>query len=119
MKKEVLLIIILSLFFCVLGFAGETPKVLHTKTIVLSGKISDSKSNEYLAGVKIACTNCQKVVYSDLDGRFFIYMDANTNTSLSENLTVEFSQIGYSSKTFKLHDLQANSGNLYIELQTE
>lgn len=119
MKKEVLLIIILSLFVCVLGFAGENPKVSHTKTIILSGKISDSKSNEYLAGVKIACTNCQKVVYSDLEGRFFIYLDANTNTSLSENLTVEFSQIGYSSKTFHLQDLQTNSSNLYIELQSE
>lgn len=115
MKKEVLLIIILSLFVCVLGFAGENPKVSHTKTIILSGKISDSKNNEYLAGVKIACTNCQKVVYSDLDGRFFIYLEVN----VQENPIVEFSQIGYSSKTLNLQDLQANSGNLYIELHSE
>lgn len=115
MKKEVLLIIILSFFVCVLGFAGEKPKVAHTKTIILSGKISDTKSNEYLAGVKIECTNCQKVVYSDLDGRFFIYLEVN----VQENTIVEFSQIGYSSKTFNLQDLQTNSGNLYIELQSE
>lgn len=115
MKKEVLLIIILSFFVCVLGFAGEQPKVANTKTLILSGKISDTKSSEYLAGVKIECTNCQKVVYSDLDGRFFIYLEVNAQ----ENPTVEFSQIGYYSKTFNLKALQANSSNLHIDLQSE
>lgn len=115
MKKEVLLIIILSFFVCLLGFAGEKPKTSNTKTVILSGKISDSKSNEYLAGVKIACANCQKVVYSDLDGSFFIYLQID----MQENLTIEFAQIGYSSKIFTLKDLQANSSNLSIELQSE
>jgi uncharacterized membrane protein len=115
MKKEILLIIILCLFVCVLGFAGEKPKASRTKTIILSGKIIDTKSNEYLAGVKIECANCQKVVYSDLDGNFFIHLESDTQ----ENLKVEFSQIGYSSKTFNLLDLQASSSNLHIDLESE
>jgi hypothetical protein len=115
MKKEVVLIIILSLFVCVLGFAGELPKLSKTKTIILSGKIIDAKNNEYLAGVKIACTNCQKVIYSDLDGHFFIYLEANAQ----EKLAIEFSQVGYSSKTYNLHDLSMNSTDLHIDLQSE
>lgn len=114
MKKEVLLII-LSLFICVLGFAGEMPKPVKTKTIILSGKIVDTNNNEYLAGVKIVCVNCQKTVYSDLDGHFFIYL----NIISDENLTLEFSQIGYSSKTINLQDLQRNSGDLNIDLVSE
>lgn len=115
MKKEIILILILSFFICVLGFAGEMPKPVKSKTMILSGKIIDLKNNEFLAGVKIACANCQKVVYSDLDGRFFIYLEVDTQ----ENLIVEFSQIGYSSKTFNLKDLQASSSNLNIDLQAE
>lgn len=91
------------------------PKAPKTKSMILSGKITDTKSNEYLAGVKIACANCQKTVYSDLDGNFFIYLEVSTD----ENLTLEFSQVGYSSKTFNLKDLQANSGSLFIDLVSE
>jgi hypothetical protein len=115
MKKEVILIIILSFFVCALGFANELPKVNKSKTIILSGKIIDTNNNEYLAGVKIACANCQKTVYSDLDGRFFIYLEVATD----EKLIVEFSQIGYSSKTLNFQDLQSISGDLNIDLVAE
>ena len=114
-KKKALLITIISLFVCVIGFAGEKPKAINTKSIILSGKIIDSNSNEYLTGVKIDCVNCKKIVYSDLDGNFFIYLEVSS----SENLTLEVSQIGYSTKTLNLQDLQANSGNLQIDLVSE
>ena len=115
MKKEIILIIIFSFFVCVLGFASETPKLTTSKTMILSGKIIDTNNNEYLAGVKIACASCQKTVYSDLDGRFFIYLEVTSD----ENLTLEFSQVGYSSKTLNLKDFQANSGDLNIDLVSE
>ncbi|MES2762582.1 MAG: carboxypeptidase-like regulatory domain-containing protein [Bacteroidota bacterium] len=115
MKKEIILIVILTVFVCVLGFAGEMPKPIKTRSVILSGKVIDPKNNEYLAGVKINCANCQKTVYSDLDGKFFIYLEVST----TENLTLEFSQVGYSSKTFNLQDLQTNSGNLSIDLISE
>ena len=82
---------------------------------MLSGKIIDQKNNEYLAGVKIACANCKKTVYSDLDGNFFIFLEVEAQ----ENLNIEFSQIGYSSKSFNLKDLQSNSNGLYIDLESE
>lgn len=82
---------------------------------MLSGKVIDLKNNEYLAGVKIACANCKKTVYSDLDGNFFIYLEFNAD----ENLTLEFSQVGYSSKILNLQALQANSSNLSIDLASE
>ena len=115
MKKEIIIIFILTVFVCVLGFAGEIPKPIKTKTMTLSGKIVDNKNNEYLAGVKIACANCQKTVYSDLDGNFFIYLEINTD----ENLTLEFSQVGYSSKTLNLQDLQANSSSIFVDLVSQ
>jgi hypothetical protein len=115
MKKEIILIVILSVFVCVLGFAGEMPKVTKAKTMILSGKIIDTKNNEYLAGVRIACINCQKTVFSDLEGNFFIYLEVNTD----ENLTLEFSQVGYSSKIINLQEFQANSGSLAVDLISE
>ena len=115
MKKEIILIFILSFFICSFGFANEIPKASKSKTIILSGKIIDTNNNEYLAGVKIACASCQKTVYSDLDGRFFIYLEVTSD----ENLTLEFSQVGYSSKTLNLKDFQVNSGDLNIDLVSE
>ena len=115
MKKEIILIIILSVFVCILGFAGEIPKVSKTKTMILSGKIIDHKSNEHLAGVRIACANCKKTMYSDLDGNFLIYLEVNSD----ENLTLEFSQVGYTSKTLNLQEFQTNSGNLSVDLISE
>ena len=115
MKKEIIIIFILTVFVCVLGFASEMPKPIKTKTMILSGKIVDTKNNEYLAGVKIDCAHCQKTVYSDLDGNFFIYLEVNTD----ENLTLEFSQVGYSSKILNLQDLQANSGNISVDLVSQ
>mgnify|MGYP001128232935 FL=1 len=88
---------------------------IKTKSLILSGKIIDQKSNEYLAGVKIVCDNCKKTVYSDLDGNFFIYLELNND----ENLTLQFSQVGYSSKTLNLKEIQAKSGNLSIDLVSE
>ena len=57
MKKEIILIFILSFFVCSFGFANEIPKASKSKTIILSGKIIDTNNNEYLAGVKIACAS--------------------------------------------------------------
>jgi CarboxypepD_reg-like domain len=107
----------LSLLFIVLITsmrAGELPKGALPKTILLSGKITDTVNNETLAGVKIICENCTKTIYSDLEGRFFIYLEVT-----DENLTLEFSQVGYQSKTLNLKELQANSSDLWIDLKSE
>jgi hypothetical protein len=94
--------------------AGE-PSKAATRTIMISGKVSDPKSNELLAGVKIECEACEKVVYSDLDGRFFIYLQIDA----SQNPVIEFTQVGYNAKTLKLQDIGANAGNLEISLEQE
>lgn len=36
-----------------------------------------------------------------------------------ENLIVEFSQVGYSSKTINYQDIRANSSNLFVDLTSE
>lgn len=115
MKKEIITIIILTVFVCVLGFAGETPKNLYTRTVMLSGKIADKSTNETLAGVKIKCNNVEKSFYSDLEGNFFLSFKVNT----AEENKIEFSQIGYFSQTLDLKEIQANPGSLKIDLQSE
>lgn len=112
MKKLVYLLLVIVFICPALSFAGENPK---TRSIMISGKIMDSSNNELLAGVKINCSNCEKAFYSDLEGRFFIYLQINTD----ENPKLEFSQVGYSSQVFNLQDIQSNSGNLAINLQSE
>lgn len=106
---------ILLIFTGTSVFAGEQPKSPKAKTILLSGKVQDLKNNELLAGVKISCNNCDKVFYSDLGGRFFIYLES----AADQNLNLEFSQIGYSSKKFTLQELQAASDNLLVDLKSE
>lgn len=115
MKKEIITIIILTVFVCVLGFAGETPKNAYTRTVMISGKIADKSSNESLAGVKIKCNTIEKSFYSDLEGNFFLSFQANT----TEDNKIEFSQIGYHTQTLDVKDLQINAGNLKIDLLEE
>lgn len=112
--KPILSILLLAVFFSGQLLAGERPKGA-VKTIMISGKISDPKNNELLAGVKIACEACQKTVYSDLDGRFFIYLQVEA----TQQVAIEFTQVGYASKTLDLKKIGANTGNLEIALEQE
>jgi hypothetical protein len=115
MKKGIALIFILSFFVSKLAFSSEDLVLRKTNSVILTGKIIDKKNNEFLAGVKINCANCQKSVYSDLDGNFFIYLEFNSD----ENLTLEFSQIGYESKMLNLKDLQVNLDRIDVDLIAE
>ena len=115
MKKGIALIFILSFFVSKLAFSSEDPVLRKTNSLILTGKIIDKKNNEFLAGVKINCANCQKSVYSDLDGNFFIYLEFNSD----DNLTLEFSQIGYESKMLNLKDLQVNLDRIDVDLIAE
>lgn len=112
--KRILSILLLVVICSGHLLAGKRPKAA-TRTIMISGKVSDPKNNELLAGVKIECEACGKVVYSDLDGRFFIYLQVEA----SQNATIEFTQVGYSTKTLKLQEIGAHAGNLEISLEQE
>jgi hypothetical protein len=112
--KRILSILLLLSFFSGHLLAGEHPKGA-IKMIMISGKVLDPKSNELLAGVKIECEACQKVVYSDLDGRFFIYLQVET----SQQVAIEFSQVGYAARTLNLQEIGANAANLEISLVAE
>lgn len=116
MKKEIITIIILTVFVCVLGFAGELPKNTSVRTVILSGKVTDLNNSESLAGVKISCNGTEKSFYTDLNGNFFIHLTINSTEQLAK---VEFSQIGYASKVVDLKELQASSGNVSITLEEQ
>jgi hypothetical protein len=112
-KKTLTILSLLFIFISAIGFANEKPKGPKSKTtILLSGKIYDAENQELLAGVKIVCGNCSKTFYSDLNGRFFIHFETET----TDNLKLEFSQIGYSSKSVDVKDLQSSGDNLAIDL---
>lgn len=115
MKFKFSLLLFILFVNTVFSFAGEPSKAPIVKTVIISGKITDFKSNELLAGVKIECPNTEKPFYSDLNGHFFIALQVNSN----EEVKLEFSQIGYDSKILDLKELQLNSGNLQVDLQPE
>lgn len=85
------------------------------KTILFSGKIIDFNRNELLAGVSITTTNGEKTIYSDLNGNFFIHLKVKD----SDNFKLEFSQVGYVTKTLTLADLTSSTSNLEIDLTEE
>lgn len=115
MKQCSAYLLTLLVFISSFAFGGEQPKAPKAKAIIISGKISDTQNNESLAGVKISCSNCGKVFYSNLDGRFFIYLD----TDDAKDLKLEFSQIGYTSKSLDIKELQTGSDNLSVDLKSE
>ena len=96
------------------AMAGEHPKAA-TRTVMISGKVQDLKNNETLAGVKIECEASQKAIYTDLEGRFFIYLKVES----TQNIKIEFTQVGYATKTLSLQDISANPGTLEINLEEE
>lgn len=93
-------------------FANNDPK---ERTLIFSGKIIDANHNELLAGVSISATNCEKTIYSDLNGNFFIYIKLKEE----KEFKLEFTQIGYNTKTLTLADLSGQTSNLEINLIEE
>ena len=51
MKKSFVFFTILFLAIASLGFSGELPKAPKSKTLIVSGKISDKTSNEITEGI--------------------------------------------------------------------
>lgn len=108
--------LIVFLFSTINCFSNNEPvSGSKEKTIILSGKIIDFNKNELLAGVSITTTDVEKTTYSDLNGNFFIYLKIKD----SVNFKLEFSQIGYISKTLYLSDLTGFTSNLEINLEEE
>lgn len=111
----------IKIFFTIVLFLGianvkaiaiNEPKEM---TFIFSGKILDANHNELLSGVSITATNCEKTIYSDLNGNFFIYIKVkNTST-----FKLEFSQVGYSTKTLTLADLSGKTSNIEVDLLEE
>jgi len=95
------------------GNGNESKPV--TGKVMVSGKVSDLKNNEDLAGVRIACKNCEKTFFTDLKGNFFVYLEVE-NPDTAE---LEFSQIGYETITVKLKEVKNTAGPLNIVLQSE
>jgi hypothetical protein len=115
MKINIALLTLLFSLTVNIILAGETPKSNGTKTILVSGVVTDPTNHELLAGVKIKCNTCEKTIYSDIDGRFMLILEINSN----ENLNIEFSQIGYLSKNLHIQDISSNSGTIEVNLAAE
>jgi hypothetical protein len=92
--------------------ASNDPKEI---TFMFSGKILDANHNELLSGVSITATNCEKTIYSDLNGNFFIYIKVKD----AETFKLEFAQVGYNTKTLTLADLSGKTSNLEVNLIEE
>lgn len=95
MKK---IFLFLFLFINTIMFA--TTNIIINDTI--SGTITDTKTNEYLSGVKLkiidTTNNKSFIVYTDLDGKFNLILNKTNNYKLF----VDY--ISYESKELKLYD---------------
>lgn len=112
LNKIIFICILLSIVMMNASLATNEPK---EKTIVLSGKVLDLNHNETLSGVSITTTASEKTIYSDLNGRFYIYVKIKDE----KEFKLEFSQIGYHTKTFTAKDLDMFSPILEINLIEE
>ena len=115
MNAKIKIFFTLILFFVIgsnLCTANNDPK---ERTIIFSGKIIDANHNELLAGVSITATNCEKTIYSDLNGNFFIYLKLKDD----KEFKLEFTQVGYNTKTLTLADLSGQTSNLEVNLIEE
>ncbi len=103
-------------FICLLNVASTSANNNpNEKTIMISGKIIDLNHNESLAGVSITTSLAEKTIYSDLNGNFYIYLKVKDTS----NFKIEFSQIGYASKTLSYKEISSNSNNIEITLTEE
>lgn len=115
MKPKIKIFFTLLLFLVIANnkyHASNDPKEI---TFMFSGKIFDANHNELLSGVSITATNCEKTIYSDLNGNFFIYIKVKDAATFK----LEFSQIGYNTKTLTLVDLSGKTSNLEVNLIEE
>jgi hypothetical protein len=106
-----------AIFIIVIFFLSGMSEILATndpkeKTIVISGRILDGNQNETLPGVSITTTGSEKTMYSDLNGYFFIYVKIKDVNEFK----LEFSQIGYRTKTLTAAELDSFNSNLEVNL---
>jgi hypothetical protein len=111
-KMKFKIVFSLVVFFNLTFLSAVASKNPVERTIILSGKIIDTNNNEFLSGVSINVTDCEKTIYSDLNGNFFIYIKVKS----AENFKLEFSQVGYQSKTLNMSDITGQTNNLEILL---
>jgi len=112
-KIKIFFTIALFLFIAnVKAIAITEPKEM---TLIFSGKILDVSHNELLSGVSITATNCEKTIYSDLNGNFFIYIKVKDVSTFK----LEFTQVGYNTKTLTLADLSGKTSNIEVDLLEE
>ncbi len=113
--------ILLKVFFTLITLLvfemNISPATIDPKerTIVLSGKILDRNLNEMLSGVSITTTASEKTMYSDLNGHFFMYIRIKDE----KEFKLEFSQVGYRTKTLTVADIESIMGNLEVSLLEE
>jgi hypothetical protein len=92
--------------------ANNDPK---EKTLILKGKVLDYRHNETLSGVSIKTTSSEKTLYSDLSGNFFMYIKIKDE----KEFKLEFSQVGYHTKTLTVADIEELTCNLEVSLVEE
>ena len=91
----------LSLLFSVLFFGIIS--LAQSQTVKLSGKILNAK-NEALQGVSIKITGAAGGTTTDIEGRFSL------NLSVGKKYELEFSAVGYATKT--IGDVEVTSGQV-------
>lgn len=104
--------ILLNLFIS-LGFLLSLQTLSSQGNFVLSGRISDATTGEYLPGAAVAISGSAKGAVSDLDGEFII------SGIQQEEVEVIFSYISYKSQTLKINFAGKKRVNLLVKLEQD
>lgn len=80
-----------------------------SQTIIIEGKVADSKTNLPLAYVNIGIPGKAIGTVSDPDGNFSLRIQEE-----NENDSLKFSRIGFESKNFIIKDLKGNSNTILL-----
>ena len=100
----------LIIIICLISFSA-----LHAQSFKLTGKIANAK-NEPLAGVSVKIAGSTGGDFTDIEGRFSL------NLSTGKKYTIEFSAIGYETKSVSEVEVmpnQINELNITLEVKAK
>jgi hypothetical protein len=114
MKLKLISALIMALLFCGQLFASNpSHPLVPAKSITLTGVVTDFYSGEALAGAQVEVEGTNTKVFTDLDGKFSITVDAQ----YAFNLKVKY--ISYEDVTIKNNPTVSTSNELLVKLHSK
>lgn len=100
-----------SSFFSCLLLALILSSTADAQQVLVKGRVHDKATGEPLAGATVSVLNANLTTVTDLNGRFFMYMQAKTQQ-------LQFTYLGYRDTTIQVDPVTIDGRELRIEMTT-